>query len=386
MALLIFYLLLAILFSFLCSILEAVILSITPSFVESISETRPKVSLTLSQLKDDIDRPLAAILTLNTIAHTVGAAGVGAQAAVVFANVSVGVISGVLTLIILVFSEIIPKTLGAVYYRQLAGFTAKMLTALIWVLCPLVWLSKLITRLIAPNKSGMAVSREELSAMADIGHKEGVFEESELRVIKNMIAFQNIQVRDIMTPRTVVVAAQENLSVQNIYENKDFLRFSRIPIYSTNRDNVVGYIHKHDVLEELARDRHELSVKDIMRDILLVPYDITIPQLFDKMMASREQIALAVDDYGGMAGVVTMEDVLETLLGVEIVDEFDGEHDMQEYARNKWRVRAQAHGLAIEGLNEVSSNKNTDRYATPGGVRVEKRSATDSPPPPPKPE
>lgn len=366
MSLLIFYLLLAILFSFLCSILEAVILSITPSYVESISESKPKTSQALAHLKDDIDRPLAAILTLNTVAHTVGAAGVGAQASVVFKDVSVGIISGVLTIIILVFSEIIPKTLGAVYYRQLAGFSAKTLTWLIWLLYPAVWLSKLITKIIAPNKSGMAVSREELSAMADIGHKEGVFEESELRVIKNMIAFQNIKVRDIMTPRTVVVAAQHHLTVNDVYSNDNFLQFSRIPVYDQNRDNVLGYIHKHDVLQEMARDNNAKPIREIMRNMLLVKQELTIPQLFDKMMESREQISLAVDDYGGMAGVVTMEDVLETLLGVEIVDEFDSTHDMQEYARKKWRLRAKAHGLTIDNWPEEAEG---DKYATPEGVK-----------------
>lgn len=377
MWLLTFYLLLALAVSFLCSILEAVMLSITPSYVESIAEKKPKTSRELRLLKDNIDKPLAAILSLNTIAHTVGAAGVGAQAVLVFNNVSVGVVSGILTILILIFSEIIPKTLGAKYYRQLAPFTARVLKILVMVMYPLVLLAKYITKLIAPHQHGMAVSREELSAMADIGHQEGVFEESEMRIIKNLIAFREIVVADIMTPRTVVLAAKDYLTMQDLYNNRStYLRFSRIPVYHNHRDNVIGYIHKHDLLEMMAKDQHKLPVKEIMRDMLLVPDHLPIPRLFEKLMESREQIALVVDQYGGMAGVVTMEDVLETLLGVEIVDEFDSASDMQEYARRKWKARASAHGLEVE---KPDVDPKAEQYATTDGIRTEKK---ETPPPP----
>ena len=373
MGLLIFYLLLAIVVSFLCSILEAVILSITPSYVESIAKKKPIVSQELRQLKANIDKPLAAILSLNTIAHTIGAAGVGAQAALVFENVSVGLISGVLTILILIFSEIIPKTLGARYYRQLSSFTAKTLKGLVILMYPLVLLAKYITKLISPHQDTVIISREEFSAMADIGHKEGVFAESELRVIKNMIAFREIKVHDIMTPRTVVVAANDYLNMQDIYNDRKFFRFTRIPIYHEHRDNVIGYIHKHEVLEMLAKDQHKLPVKEIVRDLLLVPESLTIPQLFEKLMEIREHIALVVDEYGGMAGVVTLEDVMETLLGVEIVDEFDNIQDMQEYARSKWKSRAEAHGLELDSLDLDSS---VEQFATPDGIRSERKSVS----------
>lgn len=216
MGLLIFYLLLAILFSFLCSILEAVLLSITPSYVQSLSEKNPKLSKQLQELKEKIDRPLAAILSLNTIAHTIGAAGVGAQAVIVFEDISVGVVSAVLTILILVFSEIIPKTLGAQYWRSLAPFTAKALKFLILVLYPFVLLSKWITSLISREEKEAEVSRAEFSAMADLGLREGVFKESEMRVIKNLIAFKDIKARNIMTPRTVVVGVSENVALKNV--------------------------------------------------------------------------------------------------------------------------------------------------------------------------
>jgi CBS domain containing-hemolysin-like protein len=345
MGLLIFHLLLAVLFSFLCSILEAVLLSITPSYVQSLNEKNPKVSKQLQELKANIDQPLAAILSLNTIAHTIGAAGVGAQAAIVFEEVSVGVISAILTIIILIFSEIIPKTIGARYWRSLAPFAARVLKLLVFILYPFVLLSKFITRLIASKKKGAEVSREEFSAMADIGRREGVFQESEMRVIKNLIAFKDILVQDIMTPRTVVVGISENTPLKEVYADKNYLRFSRLLIYKNNLDNVSGYVHKHDVLQKLAEDRQEILVKEIYRKLLVISEDVTIPKLFERMMETREHIALAVDEYGGTAGVVTLEDILETLLGVEIVDEFDNTQDMQSYARDKWKVRAAKLGL-----------------------------------------
>lgn len=365
MSLLIFYLLLAIVVSFLCSILEASLLSFTPSYIESLSEENPALSRELHKLKDRIDQPLAAILSLNTVAHTVGAAGVGAQAAVVFGNISTGIISGILTLLILVFSELIPKSLGAKYWRQLAFFTAKTLKILIWIMYPLVLLSNGITRLMGGSAHGMVVSREELSAMADIGQQEGVFAENETRIIKNLIAFQNIYVRDIMTPRTVVVMANCSLTLEEIFSDKKMLRFSRIPVFSSDKDNIIGYMHKHELLEKLANDQHQLQVKEIVREMHIVQQELSIPKLFQQLMTKREHIALAVDDYGGVTGVVTIEDVLETLLGVEIVDEFDSSHDMQEYARQKWRERAVGLGIiSQEGTSQGRENIKKDKRST----------------------
>jgi len=237
MTLLIVYLVIALLVSFLCSILEAVLLSITPSYVTSLKEHgKEQLSLKLDILKKDIDKPLAAILSFNTIAHTVGAAGVGAQAAKVFGNDYLGIVSAILTLLILVFSEIIPKTIGATYWRSLDAFTANVLKVLIILMYPLVLLSQGITKIISGNRKKTTISRAEVSAMAEIGHKEGIFKETESKMLKNMIRLRNITAEDIMTPRTVMVTAQENQTVSDLYKDEGFKKFSRIPIYTRNRD------------------------------------------------------------------------------------------------------------------------------------------------------
>lgn len=363
MSLLILYLSLAILVSFLCSILEAVILSITPSFIEAHEQKGGRTGKKLKAMKANIDRPLSAILSLNTIAHTVGAAGVGAQAKEIWESVSVGWISAGLTFLILVFSEIIPKTLGANYWRSMVGFAVNVLSVMIFVLYPLVLLSQVITNLLSRNREQQnLVSRAEVSAMADIGHKEGIFEEGESRILKNLIRFKSIQVENIMTPRTVVVAAEEDLTLDQLFQDKGLFRFSRIPVYSENIDNITGYIHKHDILDNLANDNHQMKLKDIRRKMLVVTKNLSIPDLFEEMMGEKEQIALAVDDFGGMAGIVTVEDVLETLLGMEIVDEFDSAQDMQAYARERWKKRAVRLGiLSEEDLENIRSEEESYR-------------------------
>ena len=368
MILLIFYLLLAILVSFLCSILEAVLLSITPSYVESLRQEKGALGEKLNILKKNIDRPLAAILSLNTIAHTVGAAGVGAQAALVFGDQYIGVISGVLTLLILVFSEIIPKTLGANYWRSLTGFTANTLKILIIILYPLVVMSQWITNIISKKDKGASVSREEISAMADIGHKEGVFEEQESRILKNLIRFKSITAEDVMTPRIVLCAAPEDYTVQQMYDQPNFKKFSRFPVYKKSLDNVTGYIHKNDVVDKLANDLHNVKLNEIKRDVIVVNEKIPITELFDSLITKKEQMAVVVDNYGGVVGMATMEDMVETLLGLEIVDEFDSVVDMQIYAREKWQSRAKDHGILTEEQEqELKQRQNQIKFGITGG-------------------
>ncbi|SDL79825.1 Hemolysin, contains CBS domains [Catalinimonas alkaloidigena] len=352
MALLLFYLLLAILFSFLCSILEAVLLSITPSYILALEEKDPITGGRLRRLKDDVDRPLSAILSLNTIAHTIGAAGVGAQAAVVFREVSTVAISVVLTLLILVLSEIIPKTLGANYWKALTPFTVTMLRLIVPLMLPFVFVAKGITSLLTRREKEPSISRDEISAMADLGHQEGIFEESESRILKNLIRFKSIKTEDIMTPRTVVVAYPDNLSLKQVFQDENFPKFTRIPVYHKQKDHVLGFIHKHDVLDKLAKDQHKLPVKEVVRSLMVVGEETPLPRLFEMLLAEREQIALVTDPYGGMAGIVTMEDVMETLLGIEIMDEFDSTQDMQVLARTRWRQRAERLGLLTEELRE----------------------------------
>lgn len=349
MSLLVFYLVLAIGVSFLCSILEAVLLSITPSFVAVLGKKRKKSGILLRKLKADIDRPLSAILSLNTIAHTVGAAGVGAQAQVVFGNAYVSLTSAVLTLLILVLSEIIPKTLGATYWKKLAPFAARATHILIIITYPLVILSKGITRWLSPEENQPTLSREEFSAMADQGFEEGVFEEGESNIFKNLIRFRSLKVTDIMTPRIVVIKFQEDMTVSEVNQKVENLQFSRLPVYGKNDEDINGYILKTDILLYLAEGKGDIKLKDIKRDILVIPEMASLKTLFDHFLKKQEHIAIAVDEYGGFSGVVTMEDVVETLLGMEIVDEIDTIEDMQNLARQNWQERAKKLGIVLPG-------------------------------------
>ncbi|MEM6289260.1 MAG: CNNM domain-containing protein [Bacteroidota bacterium] len=343
MTLLIVYVAIAIGVSFLCSILEAVLLSITPAYVGALQETNPSVAGKLKALKADVDRPLAAILSLNTVAHTIGAAGAGAEAAAVFGSGAIGVFSAVLTLGILVLSEIIPKTLGAVYWRGLAGFVSRMLPLLIWITLPLVWLSQGITKLIARGKKEGSVSREEIAALAQIGTEEGVFEESESRILTSLLRFNSLKTRDVMTPRTVVVAYDEATPLREIAERDR--RFSRIPLYQGDRDRMTSLVLRDDVLEAVAAGKGDEPASILARDLMTVPDSLPLPRLFDRFLERHEHLALVVGEYGGTAGVVTVEDVVETMLGLEIVDEADRQHDMQAEARARWRARAARLGI-----------------------------------------
>lgn len=349
MTLLIFYLVLAIGVSFLCSILEAVLLSITPSYVAVLEKNGHKSGPVLRKLKKDIDRPLSAILSLNTIAHTIGAAGVGAQAQIVFGNAYVTLTSIILTLLILVLSEIIPKTLGATYWKKLSGFAAQATRILIFISYPLVLLSKGITMLLSSEDKQPSMSREEFSAMAELGHEEGVFEEKESNIFKNLIRFNSLRVKDIMTPRIVVVKYPEEKTIKEVMSEKDELRVSRIPVYGDNEEDVTGYILKNDLYLNYSEGNGTKTLSDIKREVLIIPENVSIKTLFERLLESQEHIAVVVDEYGGFSGVVTMEDVVETLLGMEIVDEIDAIDDMQQLARQKWRERAKRLGIPLPG-------------------------------------
>ena len=352
MALLVFYVLLALGVSFLCSVLEAVLLSVTPSYVGALEDDRPAAAEQLRTLKDDIDRPLAAILSLNTIAHTIGAAGAGAQAAKVYGSASVGIFSAVLTLLILIISEIIPKTLGASYWRELAPLSARVLRLLILLLYPLVVMSQGITRLLARGEKQASVSREEITALAELGHQEGVFEKEESRILKNLFRFSSLRVRGIMTPRTVLFALPETRTVGEVMQEHEHLRFSRIPLYGKNRDDITGYVLKDDLLLKAAQDEQALALSEFKREMFVVPDTLPLPEFFERLLDKSEHIALVVDEYGGVAGVASMEDVVETLLGLEIVDEADSAEDMQELARQQWLSRARRLGVVSDDFGE----------------------------------
>jgi len=347
MTLLIFYLVLAISVSFLCSILEAVLLSVTPAHIAVMNERGANSGQLLRRLKRDIDRPLSAILSLNTIAHTFGAAGVGAQAQVVFGSAWLTMISALVTLAILVFSEIIPKTLGATYWKELSGFTAHTCRVLIFAMWPLVMLSKLITRALAHGKRAPTVSREEFRALAQVGTREGVFEEEESNIFLNLIRFSAIRLQDIMTPRVVVVKFQQDTTLNELMDKTDKLVFSRYPVYGENDEDIKGYVLKADLMMELAHGRGERTLGELIREVLFVPEFISLRVLFSQLLAEQEHFAVVVDEYGGLSGVVTMEDVLETLLGIEIVDESDAIEDLRKAAREKWTQRARKLGLEL---------------------------------------
>ncbi len=349
--LLIVYAVVAIAFSFVCSIAEAVLLSITPSYIASLKEEGRGAYALMEHLKTNIDRPLAAILSLNTIAHTAGAAGVGAQAASIWegaAGLAVGYASAVMTLLILVLSEIIPKTIGAVYWRGLAGITARFVQILIWVLYPLVWASELITKLISGDNHQHIVTREEIAAMAAMSAAGGYLGTSESRVLSNMLRLRSLTVHDIMTPRTVLQAFSEDTTVEEALASKTHQSLSRWPVYSESIDHIGGFVLKDEVLLASARGETDKPLSELRRPIKAVAESTPLIEVFDSLLDDRAHLAVVIDEYGGTDGLVTLEDVIETLLGMEIVDEADATTDMQKLARQQWKRRAEALGLELQ--------------------------------------
>ena len=334
------YLFGALAISFLCSILEAVLLSTPMSYITAKEQEGRKSASLLKELKNNVDRPVGAILSLNTIAHTIGSAGVGAEVTRIWGDEWFGIASVVLTLLILIFSEIIPKTIGSNSWRSLALPSAGVIKFLIYITYPFVILSELITKLFSSKEkdNAVTVSREEVSAMLDMGTDEGVFKESESRIIKSCLKLSNVKAKEIMTPKIVLEMADESMSLKEFYDANDW-RFSRIPIFKEDKDNVTGYVLKDIILEELSEDQFDIKLSEIKRPILSFPEDESVFTIWEKMLSVREHISIIVDEYGGLRGVVTMEDVIETMIGVEIVDEQDTTTDMQELAREVYQQR-----------------------------------------------
>ena len=348
MTLLILYVLFALVFSFLCSIAEAVILSVTPAYIALLEEQERPVGKILRRIKENINQSLAAILTLNTIAHTIGAAGAGAQAAVVFGNAYLGVASAILTFLILVFSEIIPKTLGANYWRQLAPATGYGLRTLVWVLWPFVKMSELITGGMSKGAGLTGFSRQEFAAMADLSAEEGALELEESQVVKNLLALRATPVQAAMTPRTVVFSLPDRTTVEEFFHRHEQKPFSRIPVFHEDHDHVTGFVLRSDLLLAQARNNPKQTLDNYRREMPSLPETLTLARAFEEMQSARSHMALVVDEYGDMQGILTLEDVMETLLGLEIVDESDDTVDMQALARRKWRRRARDMGLDME--------------------------------------
>ncbi len=360
MTLLLIFASLSIFFSFLCSILEAVLLSVTATFIEVEKEENKAYALQLEALKNDVDKPLIAILTLNTIAHTVGAILVGVQAEQLpykfdfFGVNMVGIVSAIMTFLILIVSEIIPKTIGATHWKKLAKFSTKTLSLFIFFFkwTGILWLLQLFTTLFGKSAHGSVLSREDFSAMTNIAEKEGVFQESESKVIRNLLNFKEVEVRDIMTPRTVLKSASETQSIQTFFDENPNLRFSRIPLYEGNTDNITGYFLKDQLYEAIIKGDGHLPLAEIKRTISITKRNVPIPQVFELLIEQREHIALVVDEYGSVSGLVTQEDIIETLLGLEIMDESDTVEDLQALARKSWERRAKRLGIIDDFTEE----------------------------------
>ncbi len=348
-ALLITFVVLSVSVSFICSVSEAALLTMTPSYVASIAEENPKKSAMLKEVKiDKIDQSIAAILTLNTVAHTVGSLGAGAQATIVFGNEWFGVFSAFMTLLILIGSEIIPKTIGTVYWRQISGPVAYFVKAIIFFLYPLIWVSEKITKLLTRGKKAHTFSRNEFAALASVGEQSGQIDPLESRIIRNLLAFGAIKVEDIMTPRSVMHAFDQSITVAELLANRPKLMFSRLPIYDEDLDKVTGFVLKSDILLAKANNHMDKPLESYKREITFVFSKMKLFDLLDLMLNSRIHIAITVGEYGEVKGLVTLEDVLETLLGLEIVDEVDRVEDMQALARQMMQRRSARLGMSVE--------------------------------------
>lgn len=337
MGLILLYFLGALSLSFLCSVLEAVLLSTPMSYISMRENQGSKTATLMKQYKNNVDRPVGAILSLNTVAHTIGSAGVGAESIKIFGEQYFGLISAILTLLILVLSEIIPKTIGASYWRSLALPSTRVIRVLILITYPLVLLSELITKVFTPRGNQASMSREEVSAMVDVGTTEGIFRESESKLIKSCIALSGVKARQIMTPSIVVESACQDLTVK-YFQAKQSWSFSRIPVYAGDKDYITGYVLKDAVLKLLSEDQFHVKLSDLKRPILTFREEESVFQIWEKMLEKREHISVIIDEYGGLRGLVTMEDIIETMTGVEIVDEDDVAVDMQALAKEKSRL------------------------------------------------
>ncbi len=356
MTLLILYATISIGFSFLCSILEAVLLSVTPTFIKVKINEGKVYAKALKKLKDDVNKPLIAILTVNTIAHTVGAILVGVQAEKSFGsgNNAVGIVSAIMTLLILILSEIIPKSIGANYWKQLANIVTKGILILMFPLkvTGVLWLLELTTKLVGKNTQEYNVSREDFHAMTEIAQKEGVFKESESKVMKNLIDFEKILVKNIMTPRTVMKIASNKKTILEFYKENPKLIFSRIPVYRESADDITGFVLKDEIYESIINKKGNETLETIQREIFITNRNEPIPLLLNKLIEQHEHIALVVDEFGSVNGLVTQEDIIETLLGLEIVDESDSDADLQALARKLWKIRANRIGIIDKGLEK----------------------------------
>lgn len=337
MTLLIVYLSIALLVSFLCSVLEAVLLSSTNSYIETLpKETNENAIAKLKELKSNIDIPISSILTFNTFAHTMGAAGVGAQTQILFGDEWQTLVAFIVTLLILYVSEIIPKTIGALYWKKLLIPSAYLISFLVTISTPFTWVSSLLTNYISKNKKGHNnFSRDEIMAVVAMGEKEGTIHSKESDLIENLLKLKNIKAKDIMTPRSVVFALPSSTTIEEAIEDDRMYIHSRIPIFGETLDDVVGVVFNQRILEESIEDNDTITLESISHEVHMVSENLPVPNLIDQFVKRKTHLFIVFDSYGQTAGVVTLEDAIETLLGVEIVDEMDEVEDMQIFAKDR---------------------------------------------------
>lgn len=338
---LILYFLIALVVSFLCSLLEAVLLSISIAQVSVMEKEGHKSGLFMVELKNNINRPLAAILTINTIANTIGAVGVGAKTQLIYGNEWVAIASGALTFSILIFSEIIPKTIGSVYNKSLAGFAALTIKILMVIAWPFVIISETISKYInnGENNPTTKASREELLALAEISEDEGSIDEQEGDIIENLMKLDDMKVEEIMTPRSVMFTLQEKETVGSVIEKHSPIAFSRIPVFNRDLDDITGIVNRYTLVDKQAQDEYEVKMSHMMKSIFSIDEVTSVSDALDMFVKRRQQMFVVKDEFGTTTGLITLEDAIETLLGVEIVDEHDNVVDMRKFAKAKLRQK-----------------------------------------------
>ena len=325
--------------SFLCSLLESFILSVTRAHISLVSKVRPGLGEKLFYFKENINRPLSAILSLNTIANTVGAASVGAIALIEFGSNWVAIMSGILTLSILIFSEIIPKTIGALYWKRILVPATFGVQVLIIMTYPLVVMLELLSKWLAKDGNEDKVSREEVIAMAELGEDEGTIEESESTVIENVLMLDDIPVEEVLTPRSVIFALEKTSKVREVLDKYNDIEFSRIPVYEEELDNIIGIVRRHVLLKSKAEDQFDVTMGALAKPIHTVEENDSVGDVLDEFVKRREHLFMVKDQFGQVAGLITLEDAIETLLGIEIVDETDSVVDMRKLALDNWRKK-----------------------------------------------
>ena len=340
-------------------------MSTSLSYINLREEEGYRPASLMARYKDDTGRPLAAILSLNTIANTIGAAGVGMQATEVFGSKWFGLVSACVTLLILIFGEIIPKVIGTTYWRELMGFTARTIHALIYILYPFVLLVELITRMFPDNEDEPSVSREEVLSMVNVGEEEGVVDEDENKIFSNLMRLDSIHAYDVMTPRVVAKIAPENMTLRAYYDNDEYDHFSRIPLYKPEApEYITGYVLRNDALEDLTEDHFRKTLGSIKRSLPAFDQDLTLGTIFDSMLKQKSQIAQIIDEYGMFVGILTLEDIIETIFGLEIIDENDTVIDMQQYARERWEQRQKKYRKVESGKAKVE-DESEERHKDP---------------------